>query len=53
VEEIHKQISEEILFIRDSKKGLSMNLCKLENLLAGNESAANEIRFMRGIIDGK
>jgi len=30
-----------------------MNLSRLENLLTGNESAANEIRFMREIIDGK
>ena len=53
VEEIHEQISEGLVYIRESRKDLSMNLCQLENLLAGNESAANEIRFMREIIDGK
>lgn len=53
VEEIHKQISEGLVYIRQSRKDLNMNLCQLENILAGNESAANEIRFMREIIDGK
>jgi hypothetical protein len=53
VEEIHKQISEGLIYIRQSRKDLNMNLCQLENLLAGNESAANEIRFMREIIDEK
>jgi hypothetical protein len=53
VEEIHKQISEGLVYIRQSRKDLNMNLCQLENLLAGDESAVNEIRFMREIIDGK
>jgi len=53
VEEIHKQISEGLIYIRQSRKDLNMNLCQLENLLAGNESATNEIRFMREIIDEK
>ena len=53
VEEIHKQISEGLIYIRQSRKDLNMNLCQLENLLAGNQSAANEIRFMREIIDEK
>jgi hypothetical protein len=53
VEEIHKQISEGLVYIRESRKDLNMNLCQLENLLAGNESAANEIRFMREIINEK
>ena len=53
VEEIHKQISEGLVYIRQSRKDLNMNLCQLENLLTGNESAANEIRFMREIIDEK
>lgn len=53
VEEIHKQISEGLVYIRQSRKELNMNLHQLENLLADNEPAANEIRFMREIIDGK
>ncbi len=53
VKEIHKQISEGLVYIRQSRKDLNMNLCQLENLLAGNESASNEVRFMREIIDGK
>ena len=53
VEEIHKQISEGLVYIRESRKDLNMNLCQLENLLAGNEYAADEIRFMREIINGK
>ncbi|MBU1182221.1 MAG: hypothetical protein ABIJ52_11970 [Pseudomonadota bacterium] len=53
VEEIHKQISEGLVYIRESRKDLNMNLCQLENLLAGNDYAADEIRFMREIIDGK
>jgi len=53
VEEIHKQISEGLVYIRQSRKDLNMNLHQLENLLAGKESATNEIRFMREIIDGK
>jgi hypothetical protein len=53
VEEIHKQISGGLAYISQSRKDLNMNLSRLENLLAGNESAANEIRFMREIINGK
>ncbi|RPH48413.1 MAG: hypothetical protein EHM85_17165 [Desulfobacteraceae bacterium] len=53
VEEIHKQISEGLVYIRQSRKDLNMNLCQLENLLVDNEYAANEIRYMREIIDGK
>jgi hypothetical protein len=32
---------------------LNTKLCRLENLLGGNEYAGNEIRFMREIIDEK
>ncbi len=53
VEEIHKQISEGLEYIRESRKDLDMNLCRLENLLAGSEYAADEIRFMRNVIDAK
>ncbi len=53
VEEIHKQISEGLVYIRESRKDLNMNLCRLENLLADNRYAVDEIRFMRDIIDEK
>jgi len=53
VEEIHKQISEGLVYIRQSRNDLNMNLCRLENLLSSNEYAVDEIRFMREIIDGK
>jgi len=53
VEEIHKQISEGLVYIRQSRKDLNMNLSRLQNLLVADESAVNEIRFMREIIDGK
>lgn len=53
VEEIHKQISEGLVYIQQSRKVLNMNLCQLESFLAGNEYAADEIRFMRNVIDGK
>jgi hypothetical protein len=53
VQEIHKHISEGLVYIRESRKDLNTKLCRLENLLAGNDYAANEIRFMREIIDEK
>ena len=53
VEEIHNQISEGLIYIRQSRKDLKMNLSRLENILSADESAVNEIRFMREIIDGK
>ena len=53
VEEIHNQISEGLIYIRQSRKELDMNLSRLENILSADESAVNEIRFMREIIDGK
>lgn len=53
VQEIHKHISEGLVYIQESRKDLNANLCRLENLLEGNEYATNEIRFMREIIDEK
>ncbi len=53
VEEIHNQISEGLIYIQQSRKELDMSLSRLENILSADESAVNEIRFMREIIDGK
>ncbi|MGB5158922.1 hypothetical protein [Desulfobacterium sp. N47] len=53
VEEIHRQISERLVHMQQSDKDIAANLYKLENLMSGNESAINEIRIMREIIDGK